>query len=219
MQDREGTFSTELFAGTAQRAGAGGDLLEMYVQGCSPAKWRRSQSSCAERASPRAGLGLGGNAGRDAGGVAGTAADVELSLPEYRCSLRARPRRWSRGQLRSAHRRRRRDDGRREILAVEVADTESEATYHELFRRLKARGLHGVVLVTSDDHAGLRAAIARHFQGASWQRCQVHSRAMSGAGRGQAPRTLGGRVEDDLRGAGGHPGTGDGAHLRRAVAS
>jgi putative transposase len=31
-----------------------------------------------------------------------------------------------------------------------------------------------VVLVTSDDHAGLRAAIARHFQGAGWQRCQVH---------------------------------------------
>src|SRR5947207_14754720 len=67
-----------------------------------------------------------------------------------------------------------RDDGRREIVAVEVADTESEATYHDLFRRLKQRGLAGVRLVTSDDHAGLRAAIARHFQRASWQRCQVH---------------------------------------------
>ncbi len=33
-----------------------------------------------------------------------------------------------------------RDDGRREILAVEEADTESEATYHELFKRLTARG-------------------------------------------------------------------------------
>jgi transposase-like protein len=67
-----------------------------------------------------------------------------------------------------------RDDGRREILAVEVADTESEATYHDLFRRLKQRGLTGVRLVTSDDHTGLRAAIVRHFQGATWQRCQVH---------------------------------------------
>ena len=65
-------------------------------------------------------------------------------------------------------------DGRREIVAVDVADTESEATYQDLFRRLKQRGLAGVRLVTSDDHAGLRAAIARHFQGASWQRCQVH---------------------------------------------
>jgi transposase-like protein len=57
---------------------------------------------------------------------------------------------------------------------VEEADTESEATYHELFARLKARGLRGVDLVTSDDHRGLKAAIERHFQGASWQRCQVH---------------------------------------------
>jgi putative transposase len=60
-------------------------------------------------------------------------------------------------------------DGFREILAVEVADTESEATYQELFRSLKARGLKGVELVISDDHEGLKSAIERHFQGASWQ--------------------------------------------------
>ncbi len=67
-----------------------------------------------------------------------------------------------------------RDDGKRAILAVDVADTESAATYMTLFRDLKARGLRGVRLVTSDDHAGLRAAIDRYFQGAGWQRCQVH---------------------------------------------
>lgn len=67
-----------------------------------------------------------------------------------------------------------RADGDREILAVTVADTEREATYQDLFRGVKQRGLTGVQLVTSDDHPGLRAAIARHFQGASWQRCQVH---------------------------------------------
>jgi putative transposase len=66
------------------------------------------------------------------------------------------------------------EEGYREILGVEVADTESEATYHQLFRSLKARGLKGVRLVTSDDHSGLEAAISRHFQGASWQRCQFH---------------------------------------------
>jgi putative transposase len=66
------------------------------------------------------------------------------------------------------------NDGFREICGVQVADTESEATYHELFRSLKARGLGGVELVVSDEHEGLKAAIARHFQGASWQRCQVH---------------------------------------------
>lgn len=65
-------------------------------------------------------------------------------------------------------------DGKREILAVEVADTESEATYSELFKSLKARGLSGVILVVSDDHKGLKAAAKRHFQGAAWQRCQVH---------------------------------------------
>jgi putative transposase len=65
-------------------------------------------------------------------------------------------------------------DGFREILAVEVADTESEATYQDLFRSLKARGLKGVELVVSDDHEGLKSAVERHFQGASWQRCQVH---------------------------------------------
>jgi putative transposase len=57
---------------------------------------------------------------------------------------------------------------------VEVADTESEATYHELFRSLKRRGLSGVELVVSDDHEDLKAATARHFQGAAYQRCQVH---------------------------------------------
>ena len=67
-----------------------------------------------------------------------------------------------------------REDGQRELLAVDVADSESEATYDELFKSLKERGLRGVQLVTSDDHRGLVAAIQKHFQGASWQRCQVH---------------------------------------------
>jgi putative transposase len=67
-----------------------------------------------------------------------------------------------------------RDDGMREILGVEVADTQSEATYQDLFRSLKARGLKGVELVVSDEHEGLKAAVCRHFQGAAHQRCQVH---------------------------------------------
>jgi len=75
-----------------------------------------------------------------------------------------------------------RDDGRREILDVRIADTESAATYADLFSSLKARGLKGVRLVTSDAHAGLKSAIARYFQGAAWQRCQVHFiRDMCGA--------------------------------------
>ena len=63
-----------------------------------------------------------------------------------------------------------RDDGFREVLGVGVADTESEATYQELFRSLKRRGLSGVRVMVSDDHEGLKSAIARRFQGASHQR-------------------------------------------------
>jgi len=67
-----------------------------------------------------------------------------------------------------------RDDGVREVLDVTIADTESAATYNDLFRSLRERGLAGVLLVVSDAHAGLKAAIKRYFQGAAWQRCQVH---------------------------------------------
>ncbi len=67
-----------------------------------------------------------------------------------------------------------RDDGKREILDVAIADTESAAAYSDLFSSLKERGVGGVMLVTSDAHLGLKAAIKRYFQGASWQRCQLH---------------------------------------------
>jgi transposase-like protein len=56
---------------------------------------------------------------------------------------------------------------------VEVADTESEPTYQELFRWLKGRGPKGPKLIVSD-HEDLKAAISRYFEGASHQRCQVH---------------------------------------------
>jgi len=65
-------------------------------------------------------------------------------------------------------------DGRREVLGFDVGDTESEPFWTAFFRSLKARGLGGVKLVISDAHAGLVAAIAVAFQGASWQRCRVH---------------------------------------------
>ena len=66
------------------------------------------------------------------------------------------------------------EDGYREILGTWVADSENEASWSEVFRELKERGLNGVRYVVSDDHAGLVKAIGRHFQGCLWQRCQVH---------------------------------------------
>ena len=64
--------------------------------------------------------------------------------------------------------------GQREILDWRVGDSESEATWGELFRGLKDRGLRGLRLVVSDAHSGIRAAMQRHFQGVAWQRCRVH---------------------------------------------
>jgi transposase-like protein len=66
------------------------------------------------------------------------------------------------------------ESGHRDILALEVAHTETEATYTSLFKDLKKRGLKGVQLIISDHHDGLQNAIKRHFQGASWQHCQTH---------------------------------------------
>ncbi|MXX15020.1 MAG: IS256 family transposase, partial [Gemmatimonadetes bacterium] len=66
------------------------------------------------------------------------------------------------------------ESGHRDILSLEVAHTETEATYADLFKDLKKRGLKGVQLVISDHHEGLQNAIKRHFQGAAWQHCQTH---------------------------------------------
>ncbi|BDE06552.1 IS256 family transposase [Vulcanimicrobium alpinum] len=67
-----------------------------------------------------------------------------------------------------------RADGYREILGLSIGDSESFATWNEFFRGLKARGLHGVDVAVSDNHSGLREAIAKQFVGATWQRCQFH---------------------------------------------
>jgi putative transposase len=64
--------------------------------------------------------------------------------------------------------------GRREVLDWRVGDSESEATWGELFGDLKDRGLQGLKLLTSDAHRGIVAAARRHFQGVAWQRCRVH---------------------------------------------
>ncbi len=65
-------------------------------------------------------------------------------------------------------------DGRREVLGVAVGDTENEAFWADFLRSLRVRGLHGVRLVISDHHLGLKNAIATVMVGSSWQRCRVH---------------------------------------------
>ncbi|WP_069942089.1 IS256 family transposase, partial [Micrococcus luteus] len=65
-------------------------------------------------------------------------------------------------------------DGRREVLGLRVATTESGAAWNEFFADLVARGLTGVKLVTSDSHRGLVEAVAANLPGAVWQRCRTH---------------------------------------------
>jgi transposase-like protein len=64
--------------------------------------------------------------------------------------------------------------GYREILGLQLGDSESERSWVEFFVWLKRRGLAGVDLVVSDHHSGLVNAVRLQFQGATWQRCQTH---------------------------------------------
>jgi transposase-like protein len=176
-QDREGTFSTRLFSRYQRNEKALClALMEMYIEGVST---RRVKEVTEELCGTSFSKSL----------VSQLAASLDSELKawkERRLEADAYPylfvdaryekvrvdgRVVSQGVLLISGVR---DDGFREILAVEVSDTESEATYQELFRSLKSRGLSGVKLVVSDDHKGLKAAIDRHFQGVCWQRCQVH---------------------------------------------
>lgn len=65
-------------------------------------------------------------------------------------------------------------DGRRTVLGVSVSLSEAEVHWRDFLASLQARGLHGVQLVVSDDHAGLRAALQARLSGVKWQRCQFH---------------------------------------------
>jgi putative transposase len=176
-QDREGTFSTRLFARYQRNEKALClALMEMYVEGVSTRKVKDiTEELCGTSFSKSLVSSLAGSldvelrAWRERR-LEGTAYPYLFVDARYE-KVRVGHRIVSQGVLVVSAVR---DDGFREIVGVEVADTESEATYQELFRSLKARGLKGVELVVSDDHGGLKTAVFRHFQGASWQRCQVH---------------------------------------------
>jgi len=176
-QDREGIFSTQLFARYQRNEKALTlALMEMYLEGVSTRKVREvTEELCGTTFSKST--------------ISRLATALDSELEEWRQrpleadsypylfvdahyeKVRIGSRIVSEGILVVCAVR---EDGFREILAVEVADVESEATYQELFRALKERGLKGVELVTSDEHKGLKSAIERHFRGASHQRCQFH---------------------------------------------
>lgn len=176
-QDRAGTFSTQLFARYQRTEKALVlSLMEMYLQGVSTRKVREiTEALCGTSFSKSQVSRLASTLDSDLAAWRGRSlADhtyAYLTVDARYEYVRQGGAVISEGVLIVSGVR---DDGKRAILAVDVADTERAATYMAVFRDLKARGLRGVRLVTSDDHAGLRAAIDRYFQGASWQRCQVH---------------------------------------------
>ncbi len=87
--------------------------------------------------------------------------------------------------------------GRRSVLGVSVSRSEAEVHWREFFKSLIERGLHGVKLIVSDAHAGLKEARQACFHGALWQRCQFH--LMHNALQHVPQQELKSEVLDDLR--------------------
>lgn len=102
-------------------------------------------------------------------------------------------------------------DGKREILGVSVSLSEAEPHWREFLKSLLNRGLHGVRLITSDAHSGLRAALQCLFNGVQWQRCQFH--LQQNAQTYVPNRTMQKQVHDDIADVFAAP-TGELAHTR-----
>src|SRR6266404_5796444 len=171
-QDREGRFSTELFERyqRSERALVAA-LAEMYVQGVSTRKvtaiteelcGHSFSASSISAINQRLDASLAQFAGRplaylildaryervrEAGVIASQAVLIAIGID------------W---------------DGRRQVLAVELANRESRSSWRDFLLGLKARGLHGVEFVVANDHAGLRAALREALPEAAYQRCYVH---------------------------------------------
>jgi putative transposase len=175
-KDREGRFRTELFERYQRSEKALVlALVEMYLQGVSTRKVKRiTEELCGVHVSRSQ--------------VSSLTAGLEAEVSAWRGRALARGYPYLVIDARYEKVRRRphvsnqavlvvvgiSTEGYREVLGTYVADSESEATWGDVMKDLKGRGLEGVEYVVSDDHEGLRSALERHFQGAVWQRCQVH---------------------------------------------
>jgi putative transposase len=175
-QDREGLFSTEVF-GRYQRSEKALllALAEMYVQGVSTRKVRAvTEELCGH--------------GFSASAVSAVTVSLDEELERFMhrrleedfpyLILDARYER-----VREAGVIRSRAvlvaigidwEGRRQVLGVELANRESASSWKDFLVALKGRGLHGVHMAVTDDHPGLRQAIAEILPTALWQRCYVH---------------------------------------------
>ena len=175
-QDREGRFSTELFE-RYQRSEKAlvGALAEMYVQGVSTRKVKAvTEALCGHSFSASAISAIN----KSLDGKLRAFSERRLKEPFPYLILDAR------------YERAREDgiiasqavliavavdwEGRRQILAADLANRESRSSWKDFLLGLRNRGLTGVEFVVSDDHAGLKAAIREVLPEAVWQRCYVH---------------------------------------------
>ena len=175
-QDRQGRFSTEVFE-RYQRSEKAlvSALAEMYVQGVSTRKVKAiTEELCGHAFS------------------ASTVSRINKRLDGQLASFAQRPleesypylvldARYERVREGGYIRKRAvmvaigiNEEGRRCVLAVELANRESRTSWREFLVGLRERGLNGVEFVVSDDHEGLKQAICEILPEAAWQRCYVH---------------------------------------------
>ena len=175
-QDREGHFQTEVFE-RYQRSEKAlvASLMEMYIQGVSTRKVKAiTEELCGHQFSASTISGMVKGLDEELGQFAERR--LEEAYPYLILDARYEKVREA-GTVRSQavlvaigiN-----QDGRRCVLAVDLANRESVSSWKDLLLRLRQRGLQGVEFVVSDDHAGLRAAIAEVLSEAVWQRCYVH---------------------------------------------
>ncbi|WP_025290540.1 IS256 family transposase [Sphingomonas sanxanigenens] len=175
-QDRNGRFSTELFE-RYQRSEQAlvATLAEMYVQGVSTRKVKAiTEELCGHSVSASAISAINKRLDASLAAFAGR----QLAEPFPYLILDARYEKVREGGIVSSQavliaigidw------DGRRQILAVEMANRESRSSWKDLLLGMRKRGLHGVEFIVADDHAGLRAAVREVLPEAAFQRCYVH---------------------------------------------
>ena len=175
-RDRNGEFSTALFEryGRSEKALVAA-LAEMYVQGVSTRKVKAiTEELCGHTFSASAISSI--NKGLDAALARFAARQLDDPYPYLILDARYEKVRED-GVIRSMAVQIAIGinwEGQRQVLAVEMANRESQSSWKEFLLRLKERGLHGVEFVVSDDHAGLKKAIGEVLSEAAWQRCYVH---------------------------------------------
>src|SRR5512132_4090929 len=175
-QDRQGRFRTEIFE-RYQRSEKAlvGALAEMYVQGVSTRKVKAiTEELCGHEFSASTISRVNQSLDQELAKFAGRR--LEEEYPYLVLDARYEKVRED-GVIRSQavqvaigiNR-----EGRRCVLAVELANRESTTSWREFLVKLKQRGLRGVEFVVTDDHAGLKQAIVEVLPEAAWQRCYVH---------------------------------------------